>query len=151
MTSFLQPLKASNRGRSEQIVGLGIYLALSAALLLLNGEIGENIWLFTGSTLFYLAAAVGGWTLWRRYPLRSLRFEMVLYFGQFPLQVLWVFSFFAWGALPALMLGILQTMATLLTAIVFWKKERLAGIWMVAPLTVALGAVCVNLGVCLCY
>ena len=151
MTLFLSSWKTSHRSRPEQLVGLAIYLVLSAALLLINSWITHDKGPLLGCIVFYTAAAGGAWTLWRRHSIRTLALEMSLYLSQFPLQMLWALSFFLWGqTLPALMLGLLQTMAALLAMLAFWRKDRLSGQWMLLPLLLSLCAVCINLEICLC-
>lgn len=122
--------KSSHRTLPEQLVGLGIYLSLCFGFELISG-LTKN---FLG-TLYFIALALGMWTLWRRYSLRVLKLELSVFLSQFLFQVMWSVSFFILHqSLLALVALLLLWCNTLLAALLFWKKERFSGLLFLFPL-----------------
>lgn len=147
-------LGTSFRCKYEQIVGFTLFLAiniagglldLSIALLANPGDLGYRLilapwlpsgWIFISFwILFYLSPAISCWILWRKSTLTHLRLEAALFSIQFILQTLWSLCFYYWQEVSmSLIILFLQLIATLLCTVVFWKKDRLSGLWMLPVL-----------------
>jgi len=134
-------LNPSHRTIPEQFVGLGIYLfiALGAQLIShfstpFHGPLPLLAYQMISSIYFVLLGA-SMWIIWRSHSLRVLKWEFSLFLAQFLFQIGWSVSFLIWhqtllGFVALLLLGC----NTLLTALLFWKKERLAGALLAFPL-----------------
>lgn len=149
-------LRPSHRSPLERWVGLGILLALAFAFQAFEAWIARssmpNGWLPNTVlwTIFSGAQAFSFWTLWRRHSLHRLKFELSVYLSQFALSSLWSVSLFLWQeTLLSLVALLLQTFATLLCVLVFWKKERFSGQWMTIGLAWGLYLSSLNMAVCL--
>jgi tryptophan-rich sensory protein len=148
-SSWLRSLKKSHRSIGEQFVGLGIFLLLMLSIQFLNTWIGEAS-VRLSWTFFYLSQATAIWILWRKCSIHALKLECSLFGSQFILGTLWSTAHFFWHEmLLALIFLLLQVIATFLTAIVFWKKERLAGQWMLLPLAYEIFITSMNMAICL--
>lgn len=132
--------KPSHRTRPEQLVGLGIYISISLAFQFLSGLSTQRL-----STPYSLFLALGMWALWRRYSLKVLKLELSLFLAQFLFQMAWRFSqpFFVLVAL------LLLTSNTLVTSLLFWKKEKTSGILYLFPLFWVFYLACVNMISCI--
>lgn len=149
-------LKQSHRTRPEQAVGLGIYLLICLGFELIGGLTAPFYEalphsLYSGlCTVYYLSLAFGMWAIWRRYSLRVLKLELSVFLGQFFFQMVWSASFFALHEmLLALAALLLLWINTLVTALLFWKKERLSGALFLFPLIWVFCLVCLNMAVCI--
>jgi hypothetical protein len=121
---------SSHRTVPEQGVGLGIYLLLSFGIGAISGLPRD----FLGS-LYFLFLALGMWSLWRRYSLRVLKFELSAFLAQFFFQITWSISFFILGqTLLALVSLLLLWITTLVTLLLFWKKEWISGVFFLFPM-----------------
>jgi tryptophan-rich sensory protein len=165
----LRVLKPSHRPAVERWAGLGILLALALGFQSLGGWIanfsvhGEWFqsrmnapWAFSTWpisslwTFFYCAEFIAFWVLWRRNSLLNLKLELSLFLSQFALSTLWFLSLFIWQqSLLSLVVLLLQNSATLLCAIVFWRKERLSGQWMIIGLAWGIYIASLNMAFCL--
>lgn len=117
-----QSFFSSHRTLPEQLVGLGIYLSLS---------LGLNALPF----LYALCLGLGIWLLWRKYSLRVLKLELSLFLAQFALQWAWSLSLsLLHEPLLALFALILLFCNTLVAMLLFWQKEKFAGILYALPL-----------------
>lgn len=127
LNSFLKP---THRTKAEQWVGLGIFLSISLGIQLIG--MGSNA-LLTALNSSFLAFAM--WTLWRSHSLRILKLELSLFLAQIFFQVSWNISHFVLHEmLLALVLILLLCFNTLIAALLFWRKERLAGALFLFPL-----------------
>jgi translocator protein len=169
LTSWLPLLKPCHRLRAEQFVGLVLIAILCLGWGLWNRwivqfsihseqvhELIKAPWTLLGWisallwSIFYISQTVSFWTLWRQYPLRALKLEISVYLSQFSLQILWSLSFFLWHETSlALVILLLQLTATLLNVLVFWKKDRLAGLLMSPPLILGIYIGSLNMALCL--
>jgi tryptophan-rich sensory protein len=141
-------LRPSHRTLPEQLVGLGIYLLLCLGVQFFSGRAPG--WVETIlSTLYFLSLAFGMWALWRRYSLRTLRWELPIFLAQFLFQ--------AAGSLSSLVLHqqlltlvalLLLWSNTLLAALLFWKKERLSGSLLFFPVLWNFYLVGLNMVIC---
>lgn len=86
-------------------------------------------WLFAPVwTALYIMMAVAGWRVWRAHGLRGARAAMALFAVQLALNLAWSFLFFGYRMIGAALIEIiLLLMAILVTTVLFWKRDRLAG------------------------
>jgi tryptophan-rich sensory protein len=113
--------RESHRTGPEQFVGLSIYLLIALAFQFFSHL----------NTFYFLSLAMSMWTLWRLYSLRVLKLEFSLFVVQLTLGL----SFFSTQQkLFALVALLLLWCNTLLTGLLFWKKERLSGALLLFPL-----------------
>lgn len=123
-------LKPSHRTRPEQLVGLGIYLAVCIGFQLICRLDTTLI-----GTLYSVSLGFSMWCLWRRYSLRVLKLELSLFLAQFLFQVTWSVSFFILHqTLLALVALLLLWSNTLVATLLFWKKENISGWLLLFPL-----------------
>ncbi len=119
----------SHRTGPEQLVGLGIYLAISLAF-----ELGTQITTHFWGTLYFFFMALSMWILWRSHSLRLLKLELSLYLSQFFFQTAWSVSYFLLDEpLLSLVSLLLLATSTLLSGLLFWKKEPLSGALLLFP------------------
>lgn len=90
-------------------------------------------WLFAPVwTALYIMIAVAGWRVWRAHGLRGARAAMALFAVQLALNLAWSFLFFGYRMIGAALIEIiLLLMAILVTTVLFWKRDRLAGMLFV--------------------
>lgn len=134
-------LSPSHRTLAEQLVGLGIYLLISLGALGLTRLATPFYGLLpiaayqTITFTYFLSLGLSMWVLWRSHSLRVSKLELSLFLAQFMFQMLWSTSFFVGHQiLLALVALLLLWCNTLVAALLFWKKERLAGALLVFPL-----------------
>ena len=86
-------------------------------------------WLFAPVwTALYIMMAIAGWRVWRAHGLRGARAAMALFAVQLALNLAWSFLFFGYRMIGAALIEIiLLLMAILVTTVLFWKRDRLAG------------------------
>jgi len=83
-------------------------------------------------TVLYLMIAVAGWLVWRHAGLRGARTALLLYAVQLALNLAWSWLFFGLRAPGAALVGIaLLLLASIATAVLFWRVDRLAGLMFV--------------------
>jgi len=161
--------KLSHRSLAEQAVGAAIFLIVSFAFEWLTGWL---IFRSTGSEwirqtissvgafsaiasyplwiLYHLLTASALWVLWRRYSLKVLKLELSVFLFQLFLQGGWALSFFLWNApLPALAALLFLCSNTILSALLYWKKERLAGQLLLPPFLWIFFVMGVNMAICI--
>ncbi|MDY0870784.1 TspO/MBR family protein [Dongia rigui] len=90
-------------------------------------------------SILYLLMAVAAWRVWRVAGWNEGRISLSLYFGQLALNLLWSALFFglrqpAWALADCLLLLAL----IIVTGVLFWRRDRLAGILFV-PYTAWVG------------
>lgn len=161
-------IKPSHRTRPEQLVGFGIFLLICLAFEMVDGKLVqaslEGSWfdalvqapwaisMKTSApywTLYFLTLSVSAWTLWRRVSLRVLKLEMSIFSAQFLFQLAWSVSFFLLQeTLLALVALLLLWSCHLLCALLFWKKEKTAGILLTLPFLWIFYMMCVNMAIC---
>ncbi len=141
----------SHRTLPEQCVGLGIFLLISLGFELLSGMMKPFSGLIIAlCTAYFISLAFSMWTLWRRNSLRVLKLELSIFLSQFAFQVAWGFSFFfLQQMLLALAALLLLWCNTLLTSLLFWKKERLSGGFLLFPLLWIFYLVGLNMVICM--
>lgn len=120
----------SHRTRPEQLVGMGIYLCIGLGCTYISGLMTQFL-----SFFYALFFSFGMWALWRSYSLRVLKLELSAFLAQLVLQMAWgLSSFFLQEELLVLVFLLLLFCNTLLMTLLFWKKERLAGVLYLFPL-----------------
>lgn len=132
--------KTSHRTHPEQWVGLGIYLSLSFAFALLSGLAVKPL-----AGVYALFLALGMWALWRRYSLRVLKLELSLFLAQLLFQLGWRID----APLLVLVSLLLLSFTTLMTALLFWKKNRVAGALYAFPLLWVFYLACAHMIACI--
>lgn len=87
-------------------------------------------WLFAPVwTALYVMMAVAGWRVWRAYGLRGARAALALFGIQLALNLAWSFVFFGYRLIGAALVEIIVLLAAIVaTTILFWKRDRLAGL-----------------------
>lgn len=119
----------SHRTRPEQLVGLGIYLLIALGCEFIT-RIADDFW----GTCYFISLGASMWFLWRRYSLRVLKLELSLFLLQFFFQGIWSLSYFLFQEpLLALVSLLLLATNTLLSGLLYWKKEPLAGLTLLLP------------------
>lgn len=122
--------RPSHRTGPEQIVGLGIYLSISLGFQLISGLSFQYL-----ATFYSIFIGFGMWALWRCYSLHVLKLELSVFLAQFLFQMVWSVSFFIFEqSLLVLVALLLLSCNTLLSTLLFWKKERLSGLIYLFPL-----------------
>ncbi|PIS02890.1 MAG: hypothetical protein COT85_02335 [Chlamydiae bacterium CG10_big_fil_rev_8_21_14_0_10_42_34] len=140
-----QIFKPSHRTRPEQLLGLGIYLSISLSIELLGGLTTH----FLG-IIYSISLGLSMWSLWRRYSLRVLKLELSLFLAQFIFQLTWCLSYFgANQMLFSLVTLILLWSNTLMAALLYWKKDRLASFCLLYPLILVFFLVGTNMVTCI--
>jgi tryptophan-rich sensory protein len=86
-------------------------------------------WIFAPVwTALFFMMAVAGWRVWRRDGLAGARSAMTLFALQLVLNVTWSIVFFGLRSIGAAMVEILVLLlAILATMLVFWQRDRVAG------------------------
>jgi tryptophan-rich sensory protein len=157
----VQP-SADRSSRAAQLVALLGFLLLSAAAAFFGASIGADntrtwyptlaapplqppSWLFGPVwTLLYTLMAVAAWRIWRRYGWdRSL----TLYLVHLALNAAWTAVFFAMRRMDLALVDILALDVTLaLTVVMFWRRDRVAGLLLAPTLAWVLFASYLNAG-----
>lgn len=120
--SWARILRPSHRTLPEQIVGLGIYLLIS-----LGFEVSCRLTTDFLGTLYFICLGLSMWSLWRRYSLRVLKFELSIFLSQFFFQGVWSLSYFLLHQeLLSLVTLLLLWCNTLLAVLLFRKKDPLS-------------------------
>ncbi len=86
-------------------------------------------WLFAPVwTVLYVMMAVAGWRIWRAHGLRGARAAMTFFGIQLALNLAWSFVFFGYRLVGAALVEILALLIVIvITTILFWRRDRLAG------------------------
>lgn len=165
----LRAFKASHRTFAEQVVGFFIFLLASSGFQLLNhwfisfsyqGEWYHQLiqvpwalkdWPFTPFwSVYHFLLAMSMWVLWRRFSLRLLKLEVFVFFVQLTLQSIWSLSFFVFQeTLLALFCLLLLLCNTLLSALLFWKKDRLSGQILIPSFLWIFYIMGINMAICI--
>lgn len=90
-------------------------------------------WVFAPvwTTLFFMMA-LAGWRVWRRDGLRQARWALTLFALQLALNLAWSVVFFGYRSIGAALAEIVVLLlAILATTVVFWQRDRVAGMLFV--------------------
>jgi len=160
--------KSSHRTWPEQAVGAAIFLLVSLAFEWFLGwliETGSEAgwagrhfypsWASQATshlpwTLYHILAAFAMWSLWRRTSLKTLKIELAAFLSQLVLGAGWALSFFGFNA-PLFALAALLFLCsnTVLTALLYWKKDRFSGQALIAPFLWIFYVTGVNMAICI--
>jgi tryptophan-rich sensory protein len=90
-------------------------------------------WIFAPVwTTLYFMMAIAGWRVWRRDGLRKARSALTLFVLQLGLNMMWSIVFFGLHSIGAALAEILVLLlAILVTTVVFWQRDRIAGMLFV--------------------
>ena len=139
---------ASSTQRQADLMALAALLALSAAIVsgavtvhsvgswyptLSKPPFNPPNWLFGPVwTVLYIAMAVSAWRVWRLRNRAAVTGALGLYACQMTLNFAWSLIFFGLHNIGAALVDILALLGALVaTAVVFWRRERIAGLLMV--------------------
>ena len=133
--------------RKRDTVGFGIFLALCLAVSAVGGAVTATSvgswypslakppfnppnWIFAPVwTALYFMMALAGWRVWRREGLRRARWALSLYALQLALNLAWSILFFGLRLIGVALLEIVVLLlAILATTVVFWQRDRAAGL-----------------------
>lgn len=86
-------------------------------------------WLFAPVwTVLYVMMAIAGWRVWRAHGLRGARVALALFAIQLALNLGWSFVFFGYRQIGAALAEIVVLLVAIVTtAILFWRRDRIAG------------------------
>jgi len=135
--------------RRSDVIALGLLIAISAAVAGVSGAATiQNVgtwyaslakppfnppnWLFGPVwSLLYVAMAIAAWRVWRLRARAPVAGAMGLYAGQMALNFAWSLIFFGMHRIGAALIDILGLLGLLAaTAIVFWRRDAIAGALM---------------------
>lgn len=141
---------ATVRTRGCELLGLVAFVALCLGISAIGGWItAESVgtwyrtlqkpafnppdWVFAPVwTVLYLMIAVAGWRVWRRHGVAGARSAMAAYAVQLALNLGWSFLFFGGRMIGVALTEIVLLFATIIvTAVLFWRIDRVAG-WLLA-------------------
>ncbi|HEX2583317.1 MAG TPA: TspO/MBR family protein [Chlamydiales bacterium] len=160
-------LNSSRRTLAEQTVGLGIIALGSFLFAVLEmtffregsqwvASLNIPFWKFSDSYTFLALTAVHSslalsfWILWRSFSLRVLKLELSLFLSMFVLESIWGLSLFkGHETLPALFTLLLWMSTEVLLAVLFWKKEKIAGMLFFFPLLWIFYLISTNMVLCI--
>jgi tryptophan-rich sensory protein len=142
------PMRAP--GRARDALGLAAFVALCFGAAALGGLVtAQSVtswyptlnkpaftppdWVFGPAwTLLYLMIALAGWRVWRaRWP-AGARTAMIWYAVQLILNVAWSFIFFGARSIGFALVEIVVLLTAIVVSVVmFWRIDRLAGLLLV--------------------
>jgi len=90
-------------------------------------------WIFAPVwTVLFFMMAIAGWRVWRRDGLRKTRSALMLFACQLVLNLAWSILFFGFRSIGAALVEILVLLlAILATTVMFWQRDRVAGMLFV--------------------
>ena len=137
----------SNSTRTRDTVGFSVFLALCLAVSAIGaavtaGSVGTWYqalakppfnppnWIFAPVwTVLFFMMALAGWRVWRREGLRQARWALTLFALQLGLNLSWSIVFFGLRSIgAALVESVVLLLAIVATTVVFWQRDRVAGI-----------------------
>ena len=133
--------------RQRDIAGLLVFLVICFGVSIAGGAVTASSvgtwyqtlqkppfnppdWLFAPVwTVLYVMMAVAGWRVWRTHGLRGARAAMALFGIQLALNLAWSFVFFGYRLIGAALIEIVVLLvAIVLTTILLWRRDRVAGV-----------------------
>lgn len=135
--------------KPQQIIGLVVWFIVSfaasvvGAIASINAQsfyVGLNqpiwappAWLFGPVwTMLYAMMAVAAWLVWRRGGFKANQSALSLFLLQLILNGLWSWMFFAWNLGAGSFVNIFILWAAIfITLIMFWHRDKLAGVLLV--------------------
>lgn len=142
--------EGSHLTRGKDIIGLGVFVALCAAVSVIGGAVTATSvdtwyqalekpafnppdWLFPVVwTILYIMIAIAGWRVWRRAPIDVTGRALAVFAVQLGLNLAWSFLFFGlqWIGLALVEIVILW-LAIAANTMLFWRLDRWAGALLV--------------------
>ena len=132
--------------RHRDIAGLLAFLVISFGVSVAGGAVTASSvgtwyqalqkppfnppdWLFAPVwTVLYVMIAVAGWRVWRAHGLHGARTALALFGLQLALNLAWSFVFFGYRLIGAALVEIVVLIAAIvLTTVLFWRRDRIAG------------------------
>lgn len=136
----------SDSTRMRNTVGFSVFLALCLAVAALGGAATASSvgtwypslakppfnppnWIFAPVwTTLYFMMAIAAWRVWRRDGLRQARSALTLFALQLVLNLAWSVLFFGMRMIGAALVEIIVLLlAIVATTLVFWQRNRVAG------------------------
>jgi tryptophan-rich sensory protein len=140
----------SDSNRKRDTVAFMIFLALCLAVSALGAAVTATSvgtwyrtlakppfnppdWIFAPVwTALYFMMALAAWRVWRRDGLREARAALTLFALQLALNLAWSVLFFGMRAIAAALVEIVVLLVAILaTTLVFWRRDRVAGMLFV--------------------
>lgn len=140
----------SDSTRKRDTIGFAAFLALCLAVSAVGSAVTSSSvgtwyqtlakpafnppnWIFAPVwTALYFMMAVAGWRVWRRDGLRQARWALSLFVLQLALNLSWSILFFGLRSIGAALVEIIVLLlAILATTVVFWQRDRVAGMLFV--------------------
>jgi len=141
-------VSASTRRRDT--LGFAVFLALCLAVSAIGGAATASSvgtwyqalakpsfnppdWLFAPVwTTLYFMMAIAAWRVWRRDGLRGARWALTLFGLQLALNLCWSIVFFGLRSIGGALVEIaVLLLAIVATTVVFWQRDRVAGMLFV--------------------
>ncbi len=148
---------------SRQIIGVILFVGLCLAVGFIAstwspGEWYQTInkpswtppsWVFGPVwTLLYIMMGVAAWLVWREFGFSGARIALAVFFSQLALNFLWSYLFFGIQNPGAAFIDlVLLWIAILVTIVLFWNRNRIAGALLLPYLAWVTYAGSLNLGV----
>jgi translocator protein len=139
-----------SRSRTAELLGLLSFLALCLAVAAIGGAVtatSVGTWYRTLQkpwfnppdsvfapvwTVLFIAMAVAAWRVWRRYDSTAARRPLLAFLIQLALNLLWSILFFGARAPALALVDIALLLASIaVTLVLFWRRDRLAGLLFV--------------------
>lgn len=136
----------SDSARTRDTIGFSVFLALCLAVSAIGAAVTASSvgswyptlakpqfnppnWLFAPVwTALFFMMALAGWRVWRRDGLRQARSALTLFALQLGLNLCWSIVFFGLRSIGAALIEIVVLLlAILATTVVFWQRDRIAG------------------------
>ena len=136
----------SASARTRDTVGFSVFLALCLAVSAIGGAVTATSvgswyktlakpafnppdWIFAPVwTALFFMMAMAGWRVWRRDGLRKARPALALFGLQLALNLAWSILFFGMRSIGAALVEIVVLLlAILATTVLFWQRDRMAG------------------------
>ncbi len=134
----------------NDIFGLIVFLTISLTVSVIGGAITTSSvgnwfptlnkpefnppnWVFGPVwALLYLLMAVAAWRVWRCAGFRKAKLALIFFFSQLALNLAWSFLFFGMRRVDLALIDIVFLLfAIVLTAILFWRIDRVASMLFV--------------------
>jgi len=136
----------SDSTRLRDTVGFSVFLALCLAVAAVGGAVTASSvgtwyptlakpafnppnWIFAPVwTTLYFLMAIAAWRVWRRDGLRQARWALALFALQLALNLAWSVLFFGMRMIGAALVEVVVLLlAIVATTLVFWQRDRVAG------------------------
>ena len=148
---------SGDRTRSQEVLGLVVFLAVCLAVSALGGLLTASSvdnwyttlnkptfnppnWVFAPVwTTLYVLMAIAGWRIWRSSGPAVRRWPLIVFGAQLALNLLWSLLFFGLQQIGLALLDIwLLLFAISVNTVLFWRIDRLAG-WFFVPYVLWVG------------